>query len=728
MDVTALGEKTIANGRAYDNHGYTSGDAENGRINPGVSSVVPINGDVILRDDSKNRDIKPTGSALYDDIPVYEQLAQDNIVTIHDTAIETQPNGKTLYTDLEISKENGGIVLETLPRPPAYDDVYKRELLPEPSEECGPCLPCLKCGKLIAKSRGGMGGRLKSAGGWLSKIVLLIMLLGYTCYFIAALVYSVEKARALIVITAIVVTLIFYTFIRNHYGERIYEKIFQPCVSVAQRHSVWLARIVGLLVFIGFVLFLALDVIRSWMQLASLGGMAGFLLLAFITSKHPNHVRLRPIVWGMGLQFVFGVLVLRWKPGYDAIDWIARQVQTFLEYTNDASEVVFGEYLDHPFIFMIMPMLIFFATVLAILHYFGIIQIIVGKMGWFMSFTLGTTAVESISVAANIFLNGLDSIMLVRPYLMSLTKSEFHAIMVGNHATLAGFAFAAFIALGAPARHLLSAAVMSAPAAMAVCKLNYPETEVSCLKTEKDVKLGKATERNMVEAASSAASLAGKTIAAVVVNLVAFIAILAFLNTTIKWFGQRVGYEDWSFQKACSYLLLPIVYLMGVEHADASKVAELLGWKIFASEIIAFAELGNMVDNNMLTERTQVIATYALCGFSSLSTVALSIGVWSAVEPRRINEVTSTVLRVIVNANISCFLTACVAGMLVHVPTSGSGSNVTTTMLPSTTTENPWEEIIDIVDCIFFDNCGTGQGKDLAKTIALSPKGVPMLG
>ncbi|CAH1792805.1 unnamed protein product [Owenia fusiformis] len=544
---------------------------------------------------------------------------------------------------------------------------------------------------------------------WIIKIVLFILLCVYSVYFVFAIIHSVDSARALIVLTSFAVFFIIWNFVRDHFGDRIFDAVCEPAGKVLNKQWFWLKWVLVVGVFVGIVVYLAVDVIKNPMQLASLGGALAMLCFLFLTSTNPDRVRMRPVAWGLGIQFVMGSVILRWSWAYEAVDWLSDQIQAFLSYVIDASEVVFGDpgYIDHPFIFLMMPMLIYFAAVMAILYYIGVIQVVVLKLGWLFQRTLGTTAVESLNSSANIFLNGMDTMLMLRPYLVKLTMSELQALMVGNHTTVAGFAFALFILLGAPGRHLLTAAVMSAPAGMAVAKLNYPETEES--QTGDDITLEDSPERNIVEAATNGAKVAGQTVAAVVVNFVAVLAILAFFNATLKWLGERVGQDNWSFQFFCSYLFLPVSLCMGVEWKDARNVASLVGLKLFTSEFLAYGEMGEMIDRGELSQRSVAITTYALCGFSGLTTFAISVGVWTAIEPRRLHDVVAMMPRTMLNANFACFLTACYAGLLYNedVAGGGGGNNSTITTPPPDFTWPPWLPPIDeIIGCIIDpDNC-----------------------
>ncbi|CAH1783625.1 unnamed protein product, partial [Owenia fusiformis] len=237
-------------------------------------------------------------------------------------------------------------------------------------------------------------------------------------------------------------------------------------------------------------------------------------------------------------------------------------------------------------------------------------------------------------------------------------------VLTGGFATIAGTVVAAFINFKAPAEHVLSAAIMSAPAALAIAKLNFPETEESCLVTQDDVKLEKGSERNILEAASNGAVAAIKLVAGVVVNLIAFISLLAFLNATLSYLGSIVGYPEVSFEWICSYVFMPVAFMMGIQWEDAGKVGSLIGTKIFLNEFVAYSRLQPLVDAGEISTRSVVIATYALCGFGSVAAIGINLGALGAMAPLRRSEMASKMLRAMISGNIACFMTACIAGLL----------------------------------------------------------------
>ncbi|RUS85361.1 hypothetical protein EGW08_006904, partial [Elysia chlorotica] len=377
-----------------------------------------------------------------------------------------------------------------------------------------------------------------------------------------------------------------------------------------------LSVVLPVLFVIGFLVFVIVDIaIDRPRNLISLGGLCFYILFMFVFSHNPSKVKWRPVFWGVTLQVIFAVLILRTPWGYHAFQWLGNRVTEFLANTDAGSIFVFGDkYEDHYFAFKVLPVVVFFSTVVSVLYYLGVMQGVIKLLGRFLSWCLGTSPAESVNAAGNIFIGQTEAPLMIRPFLADMTKSEIHAIMTGGFATVAGSVMAAYILYNVPANHLLSASVMSAPAALAISKLFYPETETPKHRGADAFKMEKGTERNLIEAASNGASMSIKLVANIAVNLIAFVALLQFINATLVWFGDRVGYEAFTFQLICSYVFWPLAFLMGVDYQDCRVVAELLGIKTFLNEFVAYVTLSKYINNKLALEEYLANATKNVTG------------------------------------------------------------------------------------------------------------------
>ncbi|KAL0968291.1 hypothetical protein UPYG_G00264890 [Umbra pygmaea] len=512
-------------------------------------------------------------------------------------------------------------------------------------------------------------------------IVLGLLGAGYVAYFIAACVLDFERAIALVVLTSLAIVSKTYDLVKKYKGDSIY-KCFIPVLRHFNKFRGWIIGCFVIVVLALLVTWLAVDTSKRPEQLISFGGVCMFILVIFIFSAHRKMVAWRSVFWGLGIQFCIGLFVIRTEPGLIAFQWLGKQVQIFLNYTRAGSIFVFGETLpDNVFAFQALPIVIFFSSVMSVLYFLGIMQWLIIKIAWVMQITMGTSPTETLSVAGNIFVGQTEAPLLIRPYLEKMTKSEIHAVMVGGFATIAGSVMGAFISFGIDASSLISASVMAAPCALAIAKLSYPETEESQFKSEENIKVACGDEKNILEAASSGASASIGLVANIAANLIAFLAILAFINASLGWLGGLVGYPTLTFEMICSYVFMPVAFMMGIPFDESFIVAELIGTKLFLNEFLAYeklselknnrkTQLGECVDNSKscISVRSEIICTYALCGFANFSSLGIVIGGLSSICPNKRSVISSLVLRALFTGTCVTLINACVAGILFVPP------------------------------------------------------------
>jgi nucleoside transporter len=318
----------------------------------------------------------------------------------------------------------------------------------------------------------------------------------------------------------------------------------------------------------------------------------------------------------------------------------------------------------------VLPTIIFFSSFISVLYYLGIIQAIIMDIAWVMSVTMGTTASESVNAAGNIFVGQTEAPLMIRPFLKTMTSSEIHAVMTGGFSTIAGGVLAAYVSFGVSASALISASVMSAPAALAISKLLYPECEESPTKNVKNIKIDAGTEQSVVEAAATGASQAVGLVGNVAAMLIAFLSLVAVLDALLGWLGGMVNVPSLSFELICSYILVPAAWLMGIDPEDCQKVAAMLGQKTFINEFVAYLTLGSYIGNKVSGEgptislRSEVIATYALCGFANIGSIGIQLGGLIPLAPSRAADISALGVRAMIAGTVACFMTACVAGIL----------------------------------------------------------------
>uniref|UniRef100_A0A3P8YSL4 Sodium/nucleoside cotransporter n=1 Tax=Esox lucius TaxID=8010 RepID=A0A3P8YSL4_ESOLU len=525
----------------------------------------------------------------------------------------------------------------------------------------------LGCLRKVSKPINAIEDYFKAHSKTIKYIVLGLLGAGYVAYFITACVLDFERAIALVVLTSLAVVSKAYDLVKKYKGESI-TKCFIPAQRCFNSFRGW---IIGVFVI----------VVKRPEQLISFGGVCMFILVIFLFSAHRKSVAWRPVFWGLGLQFCIGLFVIRTEPGLIAFQWLGEQVQIFLNYTKSGSEFVFGPLTSDIFAFQALPIVIFFSSVMSVLYFLGIMQWLIIKIAWVMQITMGTSPTETLSVAGNIFVGQTEAPLLIRPYLENMTKSEVHAVMVGGFATIAGSVMGAFISFGIDASSLISASVMAAPCALAVSKLSYPEVEESPFKSEENIKVACGDEKNILEAASSGASASISLVANIAANLIAFLAILAFINASLGWLGGLVGYPSITFEMICSYVFMPVAFMMGIPFEESFTVAELIGTKLFLNEFLAYEKLSAMKKNRVngldefiddkrqwISVRSEIISTYALCGFANFSSLGIVIGGLSSICPPRRGLVSSLVLRALFTGTCVTLVNACVAGILFVPP------------------------------------------------------------
>jgi CNT family concentrative nucleoside transporter len=540
------------------------------------------------------------------------------------------------------------------------------------------------------------------------------------------------------------------------------------------------------------------------MQMISVLGLLALLAIAWAMSYHRTRVQLRTVAWGIGLQFLFAVIILRqdwwsfagmavlgllivvyllqadharlgsgwlatagltaaagvlgfafakWLPG--AIPYLlvlvvagllvnsrarwsqpaqrygaallvvlgvsflisrglhgqvvfarfSASVASFLSLSDYGARFLFGNlaivdyYFPGPnagwpgfgfqFAFKVLPTIIFFGGFMSVLYYLGIMQRVIEALARFMRWTIGTSGAETLSCTANIFVGQTEGPLLIKPFLDDMTRSELLTIMVGGFATIAGGVLAGYIAMGIPAGHLIAASVMSAPAALVIGKIVFPETEHSM--TAGDIRLPEIDAGgNVIEAAANGITDGLKLAVNVGAMLIGFIALIAVVDSLLivldrlidgtlvggeyvaysfdtLWSpvrGEYVGFFPGSLQTLFGSLLRPLAWLMGVPWADAAAVGNLLGIKLSLNEFVAYGALGSYMQEGAISERAVIISTYALCGFANFSSIGIQIGGISAVAPKRKSDLAKIGLKAMFGGALASWLTATIAGML----------------------------------------------------------------
>ncbi|ERE80803.1 solute carrier family 28 member 3 [Cricetulus griseus] len=404
----------------------------------------------------------------------------------------------------------------------------------------------------------------------LRRIIGGILLTGFLALVIAACVLNFHRALPLFVITVVTIFFVIWDHLMAKYEHRI-DEFLSPCRRLLNRHWFWLKWVMWSSLVLVVIFWLILDTARlGKQQLVSFGGLILYIVLLFLFSKHPTRI---------------------------------------------------------------LPIVVFFSTVMSVLYYVGLMQWVIRKVGWLMLVTMGSSPIESVVAAGNIFVGQVSS------------------------------------------THLLTASVMSAPASLAVAKLFWPETEKPKITLKNAMKIESGDSRNLLEAATQGASSSIPLVANIAVNLIAFLALLSFVNSALSWFGNMLDYPQLSFELLCSYIFMPFSFMMGVDWQDSFMVAKLIGYKTFFNEFVAYDHLSKLINlrkaagpkfvngvQQYMSIRSETIATYALCGFANFGSLGIVIGGLTSIAPSRKRDIASGAMRALIAGTVACFMTACIAG------------------------------------------------------------------
>lgn len=391
--------------------------------------------------------------------------------------------------------------------------------------------------------------------------------------------------------------------------------------------------------------------------------------VAYALSRHRGSVKLRLVLWGVGLQWAMGLLLLRLPQGRDLLAGASAVVQSVLDQSYKGSEFVFaslgakggeGSGLGTIFAFQVLPTIVFIASLFSILYYLGIMQLIVRGLAWIMMRTMGTSGAESLSVAASVFMGQTEAPLTIKPFLDRLTESELFVVMVAGMASVSGAILGAYVAIGGvPIAHLLTAVAMTAPVSIVMAKLMVPETGTPETMGTIDVDIPK-TDVNVLDAAASGASDGLKLALNVGAMLIAFVALVALINVMLGVIP--VGGEPLTLERFMGWLFFPVALLMGVPLEEAQSVGSVLGTRVVLNELYAFDMIREL--GGQLSARSQAITTFAITGFSSISSIGILIGGLGGLAPSRKQDIARLGVRALIAATLSNFASACVAGAL----------------------------------------------------------------
>ena len=401
-------------------------------------------------------------------------------------------------------------------------------------------------------------------------------------------------------------------------------------------------------------------------------GILGIIVLlgiAFLLSNNKTLINKNIIFWGLGLQISFAIIILKTTFGKALFFYFNILIVKLISFADAGSDFLFTSFIPEVgydealinFAFRALPVIIFFSSLIAATYHLGVIQIIIKNIAKVMEKTMKTSGAETLSISANIFVGQTEAPILIRPYISKMTNSELMTVMVGGFSTVAGSVMALYVTwlnnIPEIAGHLLAASVMSAPAALMVAKIIHPETKSYQIISSNSINL-KSQDNNLVDAIGKGATDGLKLAANVAAMLIAFISLVAMINFILSLLGT-------SMQEMLGLLFKPLAWTMGIPWADAKIVGTLMGEKIVLTELIAFRDLSDYVSNNTISERSVIIASYALCGFANFGSIGIQLGGIGSMAPKRKKDLSKLVFKAMLGGAIASWLTASIVGILI---------------------------------------------------------------
>ena len=399
-------------------------------------------------------------------------------------------------------------------------------------------------------------------------------------------------------------------------------------------------------------------------------GILSLLMIAYALSNNRKAIKFETIFWGLGLQAFFGIIILKVPFIKSQFFFVDKVFKTLISFSDKGSDFLFSSFVPgigyHEaminFAFRALPVVIFFSSLISIAYHFGIIQIVVKWVAKLMEKSMKTSGAETLSISANIFVGQTEAPILIRPYIKNMTTSELMAIMTGGFATVAGSVLALYVLwlekIPGIAGHMLAASIMSAPASLVIAKLIYPETGKTNTLDELDLHIEKNTT-NAMDALGNGATQGLKLAANIGAMLIAFISILSMINFTLEHFLNI------NLQEILGMIFSPLAWTMGIPWKEANIVGRLMGEKIVLTELIAYGSLGDLINNNLISERSAIISSYALCGFANFGSIGIQLGGIGAMAPEKRNILSKIVLKAMVGGALASWLTATIAGILI---------------------------------------------------------------
>ena len=394
-------------------------------------------------------------------------------------------------------------------------------------------------------------------------------------------------------------------------------------------------------------------------------GIIFVFLVAFLISNNKKKINWKTVIIGFLIQFIFAFAALKWSVGKYILSRISLGVQSVIDYAKEGISFIFGSLSNDGSIFAVnvLGVIIFISALVSVLYYLGVMQFVIKLIGGGLSKLLGTSKLETISSAANIFLGQTEAPLLIKPYVEKLTESELFTVMVGGLASVSGSILVGYSLLGIPIEYLVSASFMSAPAGLIISKIIIPEIREA--KVNEEIEMVKDDSSNIVDAASKGAIDGLGLVLNIAAILLAFVALIALVNGIIGLIGGLFGIDNLSLQSILGYIFAPIATIIGVPMKEPVIAGSLIGQKIILNEFVAFTSLSEIIST--LSPKTIAVVTFSLCGFANISSIAILIGGIGGMAPSRKHDIARLGWKAVLGGTLANLLSATIAGFLLTI-------------------------------------------------------------
>ncbi|EGQ8324872.1 NupC/NupG family nucleoside CNT transporter [Vibrio cholerae] len=394
-------------------------------------------------------------------------------------------------------------------------------------------------------------------------------------------------------------------------------------------------------------------------------GVTVLILCAYLLSESRSAINWKTISRALLLQIGFAALVLYFPLGQTALSSLSNGVSGLLGFADVGIRFLFGDLADTGFIFAVrvLPIIIFFSALISALYYLGVMQKVIALIGGGIQRFLGTSKAESLVATGNIFLSQGESPLLVRPFLANMTRSELFAVMAGGMASVAGSVLGGYAGLGVELKYLIAASFMAAPGSLMMAKIIVPERGVPI--DQSQVELDKAQDSNLIDALASGAMNGMKVAVAVGTMLIAFVSVIAMVNTGLENLGDLVGFSGITLQAMFGYLFAPLAWVIGIPSHEVLAAGSYIGQKVVMNEFVAFIDF--VEHKALLSEHSQVIITFALCGFANIGSIAIQLGSIGVIAPERRSEVANLGIKAVITGTLANLMSACLAGIFISL-------------------------------------------------------------